>query len=154
VGGVGHPPVLFLFSRFCWGEVSRKGDDIARVKLRKRCNTGSATSKPEPFLHKAQKRFGTRRVSIVQGVHSGAARKGWPPAARVHSGAARKDSPPAAGGSDRTKAPSVSHPWRRSAQFENKFSYKAYAMRPAPTTRYDATALQYPFGSSARWTQP
>jgi hypothetical protein len=29
---------------------------------------GSATSKPEPFLHKPQKRFSTPRISIVHGI--------------------------------------------------------------------------------------
>ena len=37
-----------------------------------------AKSKPEPFLHEAQKRFGTPRVSIVVWAKSGAARKRWP----------------------------------------------------------------------------
>jgi hypothetical protein len=73
------------------------------VKLRKRCNTGSATSNPEPFLHKPQKRFGAPASFNRAWVQSGAARKGSPPAhpasfnrAWVHSGAARKGSPPAA----------------------------------------------------------
>jgi len=39
----------------------------AGVKLRERWIDGSATSKLEPFLHKPQKRFGTPRVSIVNG---------------------------------------------------------------------------------------
>jgi hypothetical protein len=59
--------VLFLFSRCCSGEASRKGNDIARVRLRKMWRDESATSKPEPFLHKPQKRFGTPRVSIAHG---------------------------------------------------------------------------------------
>jgi hypothetical protein len=37
----------------------RKGHDVAQVNLRKWWREGSATSKPEPFLQKPQKRFGT-----------------------------------------------------------------------------------------------
>jgi hypothetical protein len=40
----------------------------------------SAKSKPEPFLHEPQKKFGTPRVSVVLEANSGAARRiGHPP---------------------------------------------------------------------------
>ena len=39
--------------------MDRNGDKIARVNLRKRWIEDSATSKPEPFPQKPQKRFGT-----------------------------------------------------------------------------------------------
>jgi hypothetical protein len=53
------------------------------VKLRKRWIDGSETSKPEPFLHKSQKRFGTPASFNRAWVYSGAAQKDWPPAPSV-----------------------------------------------------------------------
>jgi hypothetical protein len=51
-------------------EAFRKGNDIARAKLRKRWIDGSATSKPESLLHKLQKDSAPPRVSIVHGFTS------------------------------------------------------------------------------------
>jgi hypothetical protein len=54
--------------------------DALRDKKPRPAKTFKTRLKPEPFLLKPQKRFGTPRVSVVLEAKSGAARKGRPPA--------------------------------------------------------------------------